>query len=79
MAVAKADPHCLRVYIDLSVLQQSSRNPRTMPSSVASSTTPAKTREPLKRKTVESPHFESTLKRTSTALREEFRCKPPAR
>jgi hypothetical protein len=67
----------VKVYIDLSILQQSST--RAMPSSVASSF-PAETREPLKRKTVESKHFESTPKRTSTTLLwEEFRFKPPAR
>jgi hypothetical protein len=56
------------------------KQPRAMPSSVASSTTPAETREPLKIKTVESHHFESSPKRTPTAsLWEEFRFKPPVR
>jgi hypothetical protein len=75
VAVAKADPRCLKVYIDFSFLQQSC--PRAMPPSVASS---AKTCEPLKLKTGVSPHFESTPKRAPTALLwEEFRFKPTQR
>jgi hypothetical protein len=51
-----------------------------MPSSVASSTTPAGACELSKRKIVESHHFDSTPKRITTALLwEEFRFKPPAR
>jgi hypothetical protein len=50
-----------------------------MPSSSGvSSATPAETFEPLKRKTVESRHFEP--KSTPTALLwEDYRFKPPAR
>jgi hypothetical protein len=51
-----------------------------MPSSIASSTTPAETRERSKRKNVESHHFDSTPKRTPTALLwEDYRFKPPVR
>ena len=67
----------MKVYIVFYVF--ATKQPRAMPSSSASSTTPVETREHSKRKSVESHHFDSTPKPPRALLWEEFRFKPPAR